>query len=78
VFFKATAFDVLKKVQDETRANIYFKEEVLHIHSQYSEIFNTEPVIYDFGRNIEKSDLKYVLLKNKKIEIQVNATMADG
>jgi len=78
VFFQATAFDVLKKVQDETKANIYFKEDVLHIHPQYSELFNSKPVIYDFSRNIEKSDLKYVLFKNKKIEVVVNATGADG
>jgi hypothetical protein len=78
VFFQATAFDVLKKVQDETKANIYFKDEVLHVHPQYVEIFNDKPVIYDFSRNIEKSDLKYVLLKNKKIEVVVNATGADG
>jgi hypothetical protein len=78
VFFKATAFDVLKKIQDETKANIYFKDEVLHIHPQYSEIFNTGAVIYDFAKNIEKSDLKYMLLKNKKIEVEVNATLPDG
>ena len=78
VFFQATAFDVLKKVQDETKANIYFKEDVLHVHPQYAELFNEKPVVYDFSRNIEKSDLKYVLFKNKKIEVVVNATAADG
>jgi hypothetical protein len=78
VFFKATAFDVLKKVQDETKANIYFKGDTLHIHPQYSELFNDKAVVYDFARNIEKSDLTYVLLKNKKIEIEVNATLPDG
>jgi hypothetical protein len=78
VFFKATAFDVLKKIQEETKANIYFKDEVLHIHPQYSEIFNQELIIYDFSRNIEKSELKYVLLKHKKIEVEVNATLPDG
>jgi hypothetical protein len=78
VFFKASAFDVLKKVQDETKANVYFKDEVLHIHAPYSEIFNNELVVYDFARNIEKSDLKYVLLKNKKIEVEVSATLPDG
>jgi hypothetical protein len=78
VFFKATAFDVLKKVQDETKANIYFKGDTLHIHPQYSEIFNEKVVVYDFARNIEKSDLKYVLLKDKKISIEVTATMPDG
>jgi hypothetical protein len=76
--FKATAFDVLKKVQDETKANIYFKDEVLHIHPQYSEIFNKDLVIYDFARNIEKSQLKYMLQKDKKIEVEVSATMPDG
>jgi hypothetical protein len=78
VFFKATAFDVLKKVQDETRANIYFKGDTLHIHPQYSEIFNEKVVVYDFARNIEKSDLKYTLLKDKKISIEVTATLPDG
>jgi hypothetical protein len=78
VFFKATAFDVLKKVQDETRANIYFKGDTLHIHPQYSEIFNKEAVVYDFAQNIEKSDLKYVLLKDKKISVEVTATLPDG
>jgi hypothetical protein len=78
VFFKATAFDVLKKVQDETKANIYFKGDTLHIHPQYSELFNDGAVVYDFARNVEKSELTYVLLKNKKIEIEVNATLPDG
>jgi hypothetical protein len=78
VFFKASAFDVLKKVQDETKANIYFKGDTLHIHPQYSEVFNEKVVVYDFARNIEKSALTYVLLKNKKIEIEVTATGPDG
>ena len=78
VFFQTTAFDVLKKVQDETKANIYFKDEVLHIHPQYTEIGNDKPIIYDFSQNVEKSDLKYIPLKNKKIEVVVNATMPDG
>ena len=76
--FKATAFDVLKKVQEETKANIYFRDEILHIHPQYSEIFNEDLVIYDFERNIEKSQLKYMLQRDKKIEVEVSATMIDG
>jgi len=76
--FKATAFDVLKKVQDETKANIYFRDETLHIHPQYSEILNKDLVIYDFAKNIEKSQLKYMLQKDKKIEVEVSATLADG
>ncbi|MDR3226134.1 MAG: hypothetical protein LBT56_00485 [Prevotellaceae bacterium] len=78
VFFKATALDVLKKVQEETKANIYFKEDVLHIHPPYSEIINSKPVIFDFAANIEKSDLKYVKAKDKKIEVEVTVTLPNG
>jgi hypothetical protein len=78
VFFKSTALDVLKKVQDETRANIYFAGDTLHIHPPYAEIFNRLPVIYDFAVNIEKSDLKYVKTKDKKIEVEVTVTKPNG
>jgi hypothetical protein len=78
VIYRATAFDVLKKVQDETRANIYFRDNILHIHPQYSEIFNDGVIIYDFAANIEKSQLKYVLQRDKKIEVEVSATLPDG
>jgi len=76
--YKATAFDVLKKVQDETRANIYFKDNVLHIHPQYSEIFNDGAVIYDFAHNIEKSQLKYVLQRDRRVQVEVSAILPDG
>jgi hypothetical protein len=77
-FFKTTAFDVLKKVQDETKANIYFKDDVLHIHPPYSEIMNEKAVIFDFARNIEKADLKYVRARDKNVEVEVYMTLPDG
>ncbi|MDR2652189.1 MAG: hypothetical protein LBC68_07740 [Prevotellaceae bacterium] len=77
-FFKTTAFDVLKKVQDETKANIYFKDEALHIHPPYSEITNDKAVIFDFARNVEKSDLKYVRARDKKVEVEVTFTLPNG
>jgi hypothetical protein len=76
--FKATSLDVLKKIQEETKANIYFKDDVLHIHPTYSEIANVTPVVFDFAKNIEKSDLKYVRLKDKKIEVEVTASLPNG
>jgi hypothetical protein len=76
--FKATGVDVLKKIQDETKANIYFKGGELHIHPVYSEIGNETAVKYDFTKNIEKSELKYVMAEDKKIEIEVIMTMPDG
>lgn len=76
--FKATAYDVLKKVQEETKANIFFKDDILYVQPQYAYIVNDKPLLYDFSKNIEKSSLKYVYLKDKKIEVEVTTTAPDG
>lgn len=70
-FYKANAIDVLKQIQDETKANIYFEDNVLHIHPPYSQIANITPVIYDFAVNVEKSDLKYVKASDKNVCVEV-------
>lgn len=72
----ATAYDVLKKVQDETKANIYCKDGTLHIHPQYSEIGGTTK--YDFAVNIEKSDLKWKNANDRKYFIEVEGIKPDG
>ena len=46
----ATGYDVLRKVQSETKANIYLRGKTLHVHPQYAQI--GEKVIYDFAVNI--------------------------
>lgn len=74
--YQATGFDVLKKVQDETRANIYLKGTTLHVHPQYSEI--GRKVIYGFAVNIEKSDLKYKDARQRKFIATVEGTDAKG
>jgi hypothetical protein len=76
VISKATAFDVLKKLQEETKANIYLRAGVLHIHPPYVEQHGN--VSYSFQQNIESSDLKYIRKEDKKIEIIITATGADG
>lgn len=77
-FYKANAIDVLKQVQEETRANIYFDGSVLHIHTPYSQIANAEPVIYDFAVNVEKSELKYVKAADKNTCVEVTYYTPDG
>ena len=72
----ATGFDVLKKIQEESKANIYLKDRVLHLHPQYSEIFGK--VAYDFSQNIETSDLKYKLATDRKFLIVVEYTDITG
>ena len=74
--YNATGFDVLKKVQQETKANIYLKGRTLHVHPQYSEVGDT--VIFDFARNIERSELKYKDEKKRKFMCVVEGTDAKG
>lgn len=75
---KATAYDVLKKIQDETKANVYFDTaaKVLHIHPPYVE--KGGDVKYSMQKNIEKSSLEYKRAIDKKIEVQVESVDAKG
>lgn len=76
VISKATAYDVLKKLQDETKGNIYIVNDALQIHHPYSE--KTGDVKYSFQENIEECNLKYVRKEDKRIEIVINKTSKDG
>ena len=78
VILNMTGWDVLKKLQDETKANIYFKDGVLEMHAQYSEITNDKPVVYDFAKNIEKSKLQYKSKDERKYFIEIEGIAADG
>ena len=75
-FYHATAYDVLKKIQDDTKADIYFENSALHIHPVYSQV--GDHVAFDFAKNIESSELKYKLAADSKIEIEVNYTDSNG
>jgi len=77
VFYHATARDVLKKVQDETKANIWFREGTLHVQPQYTQA-SDRTVVFDFSRNIESSSLKYRKATDKKVEVTVKLTNAEG
>jgi len=77
-FYQANAIDVLKQVQDETKANIYFDGSVLHIHAPYSQIANATPVVYDFAVNVEKSELKYVKKADKNTCVEVSYYTSNG
>lgn len=74
--YQASGFDVLKKVQEETRANIYLRGQTLHVHPQYAEI--GKKVVYDFAVNIEKSELKYKDARQRKFLATVEGTDAKG
>lgn len=76
-FYHATARDVLKKVQDETKANIWFRDGTLHVQPQYAQA-SDRTVVFDFSRNIESSSLKYRKKEDKKVEVTVKMTNATG
>lgn len=82
VIHDAEAYDVLKKLQEESSANIYMRRLVpqgkweLNIHPPYTEHHGR--VRYSFQQNIEADDLKYISKSDKKIEVLVKSTQPDG
>ena len=78
VIKNANGYDVLKKIQEEAMPNIYLKDDVLHIHPQYSEIFGE--IKYDFSKNIDAdgTDLKYKKKENRRVKVTIEYTGIDG
>lgn len=72
----ATGFDVLKKVQEESGADIYLKDDVLHVHPP-GEVVGKE-CYYDFSLNIEDAELAFKRAEDKKVSVVVKAIMPDG
>ncbi len=75
---QADAYDVLKKIQQETHANIWFDTEnkVLHIHPAYLE--KTGEVKYSMQRNVETSSLEYKDKSRRKFEVVIESTGVSG
>lgn len=75
---QATGYDVLKKIQDETKANIYFdtKNKVLHIHPPYVE--KGGEVFYSMQKNIENSSLEFKNKLDTKVEVTIESTDING
>jgi hypothetical protein len=78
VIHQATAYDVLKKIAEETKANIYFNTEKkeLHIHPPYVE--KGGEVIYCLQENVENSSLEFKKAIDRKVEVTVEKTNLSG
>lgn len=78
VIHNATGYDVLKKIADETKLNIYFltKKDELHVHPAFIE--KTGEVIYSMQDNIESYDLTYILKEESKLKVIIEATDLKG
>lgn len=78
VVFRSTAFDVLKKIHDDTKANIWFEGDTLHVHPVYQQMAGDKAVIYDTKVNIQSTNLKWVDKSDKKVVIEVKYTDEKG
>lgn len=76
VIHTATAYDVLKKVQEECGADIYLSDGVLHIHPP-GEVIGADRY-YDFALNVEKESLSYRQAVDKRFRVVVKALLPDG
>ena len=76
VINSATGFDVLKKVQEESGADIYIDGDTLHVHGPGEKVGNT--VIYDFFQNVQDCDLTYRRTEDRRVRVVVKALLPDG
>lgn len=76
--YQATAYDVLLKLMEELKVNIFFNTELkeLHIHAPY--LLKTGQVKYRMQQNVESASLEYKKPEDKKIEINIECTGKDG
>ncbi len=74
----ATGYDVLKKLSDETKADIWFdnQNKVLHIHPPYTSMGDRK--VFSFQHNIEKSSLEWIGPGDEKQEVVVESTDIQG
>lgn len=74
----ATGYDVLKKIQEEVKPNIYLKGTTLHVHPKYAEVFGEAR--YDFSRNIERggTELEYRRKDDRRVLVVVEGEKRDG
>ena len=65
----ATGYEVLRKISKENKIHIFIKGNVLHVALKYT--YKEGDVHYDFSKSIEKSSLRYVQEKDKKVLVEV-------
>lgn len=78
VVHQATGFDVLKKLQEDTEANIFFDTvtKTLHIHPPFTE--KGGEVFYSMQKNVEASSLEFDNKTDTKVEVTIESTDLNG
>lgn len=76
VINSATGYDVLRKVQEESGADIYIQGKTLHVHAPGEKVGNT--IYYDFMQNVQDCDLTYRRTEDRRVRVVVKALLPDG
>lgn len=78
VIHQANGFDVLKKLQEETKANIWIDSSTntLHVHPPFME--KNGEVKYSPQQNVQSVSLEYKRAQDRKFEISVESVGSDG
>lgn len=73
-----SAFDILNKIQEETNANIFIKDNTLHVEPPYYKTYGN--VSYDFSKNIESEamELKYQNQDENPVLVRLEYTDSSG
>lgn len=76
VINSATGYDVLRKIQEESGADIYIQDKTLHVHAPGEKVGNT--IYYDFMQNVQDCDLTYRRTEDRRVRVVVKALLPDG
>lgn len=76
--YQADGADVLKKIQEDTGANIFFdmKTKTLHIHGKY--MYKGGEAFFSMQHNIERSSLELRGTEDRKFEVKIEGTDMSG
>jgi len=78
IVFHNTAMDVLNKIHEECKANIYFEGKTLHIHPVYSERADEKAALFDTSVNVQANELKWIDKADKKVLVEVSFNKPNG
>lgn len=76
VINSATGYDVLRKIQEESGADIYIQDKTLHVHAPGEKVGST--IYYDFAQNVQDCDLTYRRTEDRRVRVVVKALLPDG
>lgn len=78
IIHDASGFDVLKKIAEDTKFNIYFlgDKKELHVHGAFIEKFGD--VTYSMQENVEEFDLTYITKNEKRLKVIIEGTETSG